>query len=280
MRLSNRWLPIIPLAVFLVAAGFLLAAAPAPDTFHFVILGDRTGETERDVYQQVWAEATSASPAFVVTTGDTIQGLDDAAADVEWQQVEQILTPYRAFRLYLTPGNHDIWSELSANLYRKYAGHPPHYSFDYGPAHFTILDNSRSEELSADELAFLEQDLKAHASQPLKFIVSHRPSWIFNAVAGNPAFPLHQLARTYGVEYIIAGHLHEMLHYKLEGIEYVSMPSSGGHLRGSQKYEDGWFFGYVGVDVSSRVTNFSVHQLHGRVNALKDWGPVGLVLSR
>ena len=220
MRFSNRWLPIIPLAAFLFAA----AAPGRADAFHFVILGDRTGEPVRNVYEHVLADATSSDPAFIVTTGDTIQGLHDATADTEWQQVEQVQAPYRRFRLYLAPGNHDIWSELSENLFSKYAGNPPHYSFDYGSAHFTILYNSRSEQLSTDELLFLERDLKAHASQPVKFIVSHRPSWIFNAVAGNPNFPLHQLARTYGVQYVIAGHLHEMLHFKLEGIEYISMP--------------------------------------------------------
>jgi predicted phosphodiesterase len=277
MRSNNRWFPIIPLAAVLLAAVFLPAAAPTPEAFHFVILGDRTGEPERDVYERVWEDAASSDPAFVVTTGDTIQGLDDATADAEWQRIEQVLAPYRRYRLYLAPGNHDIWSEPSENLFRKYAGHPPHYSFDYGPAHFTILDNSRSEQLSMEELSFLERDLKAHASQPVKFIISHRPSWIFNAVAGNPGFPLHRLARTYGVQYVVAGHLHEMLHYRLEGIEYISMPSSGGHLRGSGKYADGWFFGYAGVDVRKNTVNFRVHRLEGRVSSLDDWGPAGLV---
>ncbi|MGA2712865.1 MAG: metallophosphoesterase [Bryobacteraceae bacterium] len=275
MRSSNRWLPIIPIAAFLFAA-----AAPAPEAFHFVILGDRTGEPVPDVYEHVLADATSSDPAFVVTTGDTIQGLDDTSADAEWRQVEQILVPYRRFRLYLAPGNHDIWSEPSENLFRKYAGHPPHYSFDYGPAHFTILDNSRSDQFSPDELSFLERDLKAHASQPVKFIISHRPSWIFNVLAGNPDFPLHRLARTYGVQYVVAGHLHEMLHFKLEGIEYISTPSSGGHLRGSEKYGDGWFFGYAGVDVRKGTADFRIHQIHGSVTALNDWGPGGLVLVK
>ena len=202
------------IAAFLVAA----TAAQGPESFHFIILGDHTGGAERNVYERVWRDAAITDPAFVVAVGDTIQGLNDATADAEWRQVEQTLAPYQRFRLYLAPGNHDIWSAASRALFQKYAGHPAHYSFDYGPAHFTILDNSRSDQLSTGELSFLEDDLKAHQSQPLKFIVSHRPSWIFNAVAGSPDFPLHQLARKYGVQYVIAGHLHEMLHFSLEGL--------------------------------------------------------------
>jgi Icc protein len=262
-----------------VAACLLFAFAallPAADSFHFVLLGDRTGETQPGVYERVWAEATRGDPAFVVSVGDTIQGLNDATAEAEWQQVERILAPFRKFSLYLTPGNHDIWSEKSARLFREHAGHPPHYSFDYGPAHFTILDNSRSDELQTSELAFLEEDLKAHAAQPLKFIVSHRPSWIFGAAAGNSDFRLHQLARKYGVQYVIAGHLHEMLHYQLEGIDYVSLPSAGGHLRASGKYQDGWFFGFVDVNVRNLTADLQIHELRGPVSSLREWGPTGL----
>jgi Icc protein len=264
-------------AVFFV---FCAAILPAAEPFHFALIGDRTGEAQPGVYERVWAEATREDPAFVVSVGDTIQGLNDATAEAEWKEVEQSIAPFRApfqnLTLYLTPGNHDIWSEKSARLFRDHAGHPPHYSFDYGPAHFTILDNSRSDDLAKDELAFLEEDLKAHAAQPLKFIVSHRPSWIFGAAAGNPDFRLHQLARKYGVQYVIAGHLHELLHYQLEGIDYVSLPSAGGHLRASGKYQDGWFFGFVEVNVRNNTADFRIHELRGRVSGLREWGPTGL----
>jgi predicted MPP superfamily phosphohydrolase len=268
MRSGSRWL-----FCFLFAFAALL---PAADSFHFVLLGDRTGEAQPGVYERVWAEATRDDPAFVVSVGDTIQGFNDATAEAEWEQVDQILAPFRKFSLYLTAGNHDIWSEKSATLFREHAGHPPHYSFDYGPAHFTILDNSRSDDLQKDEIAFLEEDLKGHAAQPLKFIVSHRPSWIFGAAAGNPDFPLHQLARKYGVQYVVAGHVHEMLHYRLQGIDYVSLPSSGGHLRASGKYQDGWFFGFIEVNVRNNNADFQIHELRGRVSGLGEWGPTGL----
>ena len=288
MPRSRTWL-LATAACLLASAGFVFSAQPAgPGDFHFVILGDRTGETQGDAFQRVWSDVSAGNPAFVVTVGDTIQGFHDATADSEWREVERIFGPYRPGRLFLTPGNHDIWSPASEKLFARYAGHPPHYSFDYGPAHFTILDNSRSDELSQEEIGFLEADLKAHASQPLKFIVSHRPSWLFNAVAGHTDFPLHRLARHYGVQYVIAGHLHEMLHFRMDGIDYISVPSSGGHLRGNQKYEDGWFFGYIGVDVRKNKANSQVHfqinevPLSGqprRVTDLSEWGSAGLSAS-
>jgi predicted phosphodiesterase len=263
-------------AILFLAALFLAAASAPPDSFRFIVLGDRTGEAQPGIYERVWSESARLDPAFVVSVGDSIEGLDDATAATEWGQLRQVLAPWRRVPFYLAPGNHDIWSAASENLFRKYAGHPPHYGFDYAQAHFTVLDNSRTEQFSADEVSFLEQDLEAHAAQPLKFIVSHRPSWILNALMDDTNFPLHRLARKYGVQYVIAGHLHQMLHYHLDGVDYVSMVSSGGHLRTAEKYEAGWFFGYAAVEVRGRQVDFRIHELNGRVTQLEDWGKAGL----
>jgi Icc protein len=265
-----------------ITAWLALVAAPAgAQSFHFVVLGDRTGEAQPGVYEEAWKEAAGENPALVVAVGDTIQGLNDATAAGEWRAIEQILEPYRRIPFYPAPGNHDIWSPASEKLFLQYTGHEVHYSFDYRQAHYTILDNSRSEQLTPDELAFVERDLQAHSAQPVKFIVSHRPSWLIDAVVRNPNFALHRLAKKYGVQTIIAGHVHEMLHADLEGIRYISIPSAGGHLRGTYQYEDGWFFGYALVEVRGREVTIQIKELkpsygRGRVSHLDDWGAGGL----
>jgi predicted phosphohydrolase len=262
--------------LLLVTLFSLLVAAPPDGPFRFVFLGDRTGEAQPGVYERVWRQIAAEQPAFVLSVGDTIQGLEDATADAEWRQIRATLRPYQRIPLYLTPGNHDVWSPLSEKLFQQYSGHPLHYSFDYAQAHFTILDNSRSELLSVEELNFLESDLAAHAGQPVKFIVSHRPSWVVDVAFKNPGFPLHRLARKYGVRYVVAGHIHEMLHMEFDGVSYVSLPSAGGHLRLSGRYEDGWFFGHTLVEVRGADVRFDIKEIEGRVTGLGDWGNVGL----
>ena len=276
MRSLRNWrFAILPLRWGLAAGQ---PGRPQKESFQFVILGDRTGETQPGIYERVWQEAAAENPAFVLSVGDSIQGLNDATAEAEWRQFEQILTPYRRFPLFLAPGNHDIWSARSEALFQKYAAHRPqptsHYSFDYSQAHFTILDNSRSDSLSPEELQFLETDLEAHKDQPVKFIVSHRPSWLVDAMFQNPRFRLHQLAKKYGVQYVIAGHLHQMLDVDLEGVKYLSMASAGGHLRGTEQYRDGWFFGYALVGVRGQAVDFHIKELkppqgQGRVTELE-----------
>ena len=124
------------------------------------------------------------------------------------------------------------------------------------------------------------KDLELHKNQPLKFIVSHRPSWILNAVLGNPGFPLHQLAKRYGVKYVIAGHIHQMLHFEVEGVTYLSMPSSGGHLRLEKQYDKGWFFAHTLVSVVGDSASFEIKEAappygQSRVSKLSDWGAAG-----
>src|SRR4051812_57659 len=113
------------------ACSFLILCAAAYGQ-RFTILGDRTGSVQPGVFEQVWRETAAERPEFVLTVGDSIEGLVDAKAAGQWAEVQKLLRPYRRIPLYLTPGNHDIWSELSAKLFQQNARHPPHYSFDAG----------------------------------------------------------------------------------------------------------------------------------------------------
>jgi predicted phosphodiesterase len=268
-----------------LACALIAVSAAAQDSYRFVIIGDRTGEHAAGVYEEVWKELASEKPAFVLSLGDTIEGLHDDLAGSEWVAVSNLLKPYSNILLYLAPGNHDIWSPASESLFRDHSRHASHYGFDYAAAHFTVLDNSRTAELPESELAFAESDLSNHAGQKLKFVVSHRPSWIINALTGDDNFPLQRIAKKQGVGFVLSGHVHQMFHANLDGIEYVSMESAGGHLRDSGKYEDGWFFGYTVVDVTPSGVRFSIHELgapygKGRITALSDWGKAGLINRR
>ncbi len=282
-RKVKRWVrpsQSLPALSFVLILAPLLRPSPATE-FHFALLGDRTGEAQPGVYEEALREAASGNPAFILTVGDTIQGGSDKSIDSEWQQVLHLLKPYHRFKFFLTPGNHDVWDTASAQAFEKYSHHPLHYSFDWQQAHFTILNDSESDTLSAGEMEFLEADLAAHANQPVKFIVSHRPAWLFPIALGDNHFPLHQLAVKYGVKYVIAGHIHEMLRFRLDGITYLSMASSGGHLRNDKSYAHGWFFQYTDVALHGELITFHIHELskpfgNGRLTSPEDWGPAGL----
>ena len=261
----------------MAAAWLAVCAAPA-DSFHFVPLGDRTGKTQDGRLRARLAGVGRDAPAFVLSVGDTIQGLNDATAEAEWREAMRLVEPYRRIPLYLAAGNHDIWSEASERLFRQYAGRATHYSFDSGGVHVTVLDNSRSDDWPAGELAWLEGDLRAHAAAQVNFVVSHRPTWLLDAALGNKNAPLHAIVKRYGVCCVVAGHVHQLIHADLDGVVYLSLPSAGGHLRLSGKYEDGWFFGWTDVEVRGREVVFQVHALDGAATPLSAWGRAGLLV--
>ncbi|MCU1292382.1 MAG: hypothetical protein JWP08_1232, partial [Bryobacterales bacterium] len=65
-------------------------------------------------------------------------------------------------------------------------------------------------------------------------------------------------------------------------VNYLSMPSSGGHLKGDKRYEGGWFFGETEVDVHGAEASLAIHELckpygSARVSIPADWGAAGLV---
>src|SRR5437763_11667259 len=68
------------------------AAFGADSRFRFAILGDRTGEAQPGVYEQIWKQASAEDPAFVLTTGDSIEG--GADPESEWREVQRIWKLY------------------------------------------------------------------------------------------------------------------------------------------------------------------------------------------
>lgn len=265
-----------------IAAAMLFAGMAAnAQTFRFAILGDRTGGAVAGVFEEAWREVNADHPDFVINVGDTIQGGDDTSLAAEWRQISKLMTPYRRYRMFYVPGNHDVWSDASGSAYEKFTGRPLHYSFDYEQAHFTVLDNSRTEQLDPGEIAFLKADLEAHSKQPVKFIFFHRPFWIVKVLLQDPDFPLHRLAKQYGVQYVICGHIHEMLHLELDGVTYLSMASSGGHLRNPKTYEKGWFFEHSLATVRGNQVDIKIKELaapfgRSRTTSPNDWGAAGL----
>jgi len=70
------------------------------------------------VYAEIWRELDRVRPDFVINVGDSIEGLNDAAAPSEWRELRRLWDRY-PYPLYFTPGNHDIWSDRSRRLFER-----------------------------------------------------------------------------------------------------------------------------------------------------------------
>jgi len=248
-------------AALLVAV--LFAASSPPNDFRFSILGDRTGDAQPGVYEQVWSELDALHPDFVINVGDTIQGGNDGTAASEWNALRPLWDRYRN-RIYFTPGNHDIWSPASRKIYERQTGHPASYSFNYQNAHFTVLDNSEASDLSLiledPQMQFLARDLSQNQARDPKFVFFHKPFWLIPVKFQSSQFPFHQLISKYGVRFVVSGHGHQYVRAEQDGIVYLEAPSSGGKLKG-QGAAQGWFYGQLLVTVKGSSVDITVKRL-------------------
>jgi len=258
MRRISRWLCGLLL-------GMAVWAAAADNAFRFSIVGDRTGGADQAVYAQTWSEIDRLRPDFVINVGDTIQGTEDQTAEAQWKEMRGFLARYKRYPFYFVAGNHDIWSDYSRKLFERETGRPPTYSFDYQNAHFVVLDNSRSLELAADQLRFLEDDLKKNRTRDPKFVLFHQPFWIFPVKLKSRSFDLHRLAREYGVDYVISGHGHQFVRLELDGVAYVEVGSSGANIGEAWKKGEcfalGSFYHHALVEVTGPQVKFTVKEL-------------------
>jgi len=244
-----------------------------------VILGDRTGDAIPGVYESIWSQVAASKPDFTINVGDTIQGGKDAAAAAEWTSLEPIWKRY-AKPFYFTPGNHDIWSAESRRVFERETGHPAWYGFNYQNAHFTVLDNSETENLSDEQMAFLDRDLAANKDRDPKFVFFHKPFWLLPVRFHSSDFPFHQLIRKYGVGYVISGHGHQFVRLVQDGIVYLEAGSSGAKLKG-QGFAKGWFFGETEVRVRGSKVQMEIQEAgaphgEGRHFDAAEWGENGL----
>ena len=280
----TKWLAIPAVAFLLVAIHQVSGVTEPKNNFRFSILGDRTGSAQDQVYGRVWREIDLLHPDFVINVGDTIQGGIDDVVEEEWADLQPIWKRYAQYPLYFTPGNHDIFSDKSRRVFERVTGRRAFYSFNYQDAHITVLDNSQTEGLADEQIRFLTRDLEANKTKSPKFVFLHQPFWIFPLIGGDTGFPLHQVARKYGVEYVISGHAHQLIRLVRDGVAYLAVGSSGGSLRGptvrGHGFKEGLFYHHVWVTVKGSKAFFTVKELDGakgagRMFRLEDWEQKG-----
>ena len=258
-------------------------AAATPNDFTFALIGDRTGAAQPQIYSRVFREVLLSHPAFAVTIGDSIEGLDDSKAPAQWAEM-QTLWATAKFPLRHTPGNHDIWNDSSSALFAQQAGHPPQHSFVHQNSLFVILDNSRDEGLPPAQLAFLQKSLAANPHCHPKIVFLHKPYWIPQVAVRSRDFDLHRLAKRHGVTHIFSGHGHQLVHLESDGIHYTEIGSSGGSvdrglLRG-EGFRQGWFYHYFLLKVQAEQVTITVRELPpphglGRTFRLEQWTAAG-----
>lgn len=151
--------------------------------FSFIYMGDSQADPETGDYSS-WgkmlaqAAADKSKPAFVMIGGDLV---NDGSSQEEWDSFLAAGDPVlKKLPLYPAMGNHD-----NTALYKTIFELPENgpegrqeafYSFDYGNAHFTVMDSNAMGAANREDLEWLEKDL-AKTDKTYKIVMFHHPAY-------------------------------------------------------------------------------------------------------
>jgi hypothetical protein len=211
--------------------------APTGNTpFYFVAYGDN--RTRPEVHQRVVnAIVAHGVPDMVVQSGDLVADGDDNILWATFFDIEKELLRQTAF--FPALGNHEHNSRQFYEFFQREKGY---YSFDWGNAHFTVINSdianvSKVESVRAafwdEQTKWLEEDLKTHQQAEFRFVSCHHPP--FTAVASRQGDNPHITALTpmlekYHVTAGLFGHDHNYQHYLQNGIHYLTSGGGGAPL--------------------------------------------------
>lgn len=203
--------------------------------FQFVVYGDT--RTRHDVHRTVIAAILRlANPDFVMHTGDLVADGNDPSLWPIFFDAERELLRNAAF--FPSLGNH----ERGAANYFDFLSAKPYYSFDWGSAHFTVInsDIENAGSTQADREAFwqeqtrwLENDLRESQKADFRFLFAHHPPMtaVKRRQGNNPQMTaLEPMFERYRVSAGFFGHDHNYQHYLKNGVHYFITGGGGAPL--------------------------------------------------
>ena len=118
-------------------------------------------------------------PAFVMISGDLVNDGDDQEEwDAFFAAGGEIL---ERLKLYPAMGNHDN-TELFKTIFDLPENGPEgkeraFYSFDYGDAHFTVMDSNIMGAANQEDIQWLKKDL-SETDKKYKIVMFHHPAYV------------------------------------------------------------------------------------------------------
>ncbi len=168
--------------------------------------------------------ALPSQPDFIIHTGDLTH---DSKPD-QFDGLDQVLQTSKAKQVYFVPGEHDTSFDGGKLYLQRYgksldANGTGWYSFNHRDVHFVGLNNSAildgMGKLGAEQLTWLEADLKAQpASRPV-VVFAHIPLWSVYPEWGWATKDSEQALsylRKFGSVTVLNGHIHQVMQ-KTEG---------------------------------------------------------------
>lgn len=231
----------------------IVTAASEVSAFEALLIDDsQCGETY-EPFAQLLEKALARNPraSFLADIGDLT---DNGQSSWHWDSFLSVLTGSRAKDMPFVPvmGNHECYGldwqfdlprrylasfSVPDNGSRNFPGY--YYSFDYGPAHFIVLNTQITEldglkpGLLQEELLWLKHDA-ASAKKPWNIVLMHKDVIAYDEYqpgtghAGGISDIGHDFMKAFdalGIDLVLTGHMHT---YRNRGHIYDETPSDHG----------------------------------------------------
>ena len=204
-----------------------------------LVYGDtRTSPSDHDHVNAQMINTYESDGAFQTLTlhaGDWVANADsesdwaDQYFDPSYQHMHEFQAnmPVNGIR-----GNH----EKTGDLFLKYIPYPHksggfYWSYDYGPAHITVVDQYTDYSTGSIQYNWLKNDLESSVKK-WKFIVLHEPGWSAGGHGNNLDVQnyIQPLAVANNVAMIFSGHNHYYARAVVDGVQHVTTGGGGAPL--------------------------------------------------
>jgi Calcineurin-like phosphoesterase len=168
--------------------------------------------------------AMPEQPALIIHTGD----ITHLSKPAEFDQAQQMFSRLRTPEMHSVPGEHDTTDATVTeyfNRFGKASDNRGYYSFDHAGVHFVGLINVLQFKpgglgtLGADQLAWVQADLKGRSASTPIVVFAHMPLWTVYEPWGwgtGDADLLFDRLRRFGSVTVLNGHIHQIVQ-KVEG---------------------------------------------------------------
>ena len=211
------------------------STAPDPGgAFSFVVIGD--SGTGYQAQYDVAARMLALDPDVMLHTGDVIYPAGEAQ-----NYNAKFFTPYRDLvdhiPVFPSLGNHDyIAPDGQPYLEAFYLpGGERYYSFDWGDAHFVVLDSTPPRYKDGPMLQWLQSDLAASTAR-WTFVFFHHAMFTVGPHVNDPTLPdmratLAPIFSQHGVDIVFNGHDHDYERsHPQNGVIYIVSGGGGASL--------------------------------------------------